>query len=198
MAVLDLERLASDGLGALRDEVFRAFAAAVADRDSPYRTPTLATVATGGPSLRTVVLRSFEPARRCLTVHTDVRADKVQELRENRAVAVHVWDPSAQVQARLRGEATLHHRDSLAAEAWAALPPRTRATYAVAPAPGTALAEPTSYDAADFAGAASLDNFAVIAILLGGMDWLCLAGPKHRRARFAWRGGQEDAGWVVP
>ena len=62
-------------------ESFRLLARGVADRRSPFHTPTLASLnADGAPSLRTVVLRGFDPARRELRVHTDARSAKLAEL----------------------------------------------------------------------------------------------------------------------
>lgn len=185
-------------LAVVRDGVFALLSAAPSARDSPYRLLTLATVFDGRPRQRTVVLRAFDPGARSLAVHTDLRAGKVRELRQNPATALHVWDHDAQVQVQLHGEAALHHGDAVAAQAWAELDPKTRGTYAVTPAPGTVLEQAESYDGPDASSVAAQDDFAVITVGLHGMEWLCLAGRKHRRAKFSWRDGREEASWIVP
>ena len=179
-------------LSAVRDSVFALLTAAPSSRDSPYRQPTLATVLDGRPRQRTVVLRAFDPRALNLAVHTDRRASKVEEVLENSAVCLHVWDEQAQVQVQLHGRAMLHHGDEAALQAWAGLSPKTRGTYAVSPAPGTVLAGPDAYTGPDRESETAQDNFAVLAIGLHGMEWLSLAGPKHRGGP-GWRGGGRRA-----
>jgi len=56
-------------LDEIRADAFRLIARGVADRRSPFRTPTLATVGVDGrPRLRTVVLRAFDAAARRIVV----------------------------------------------------------------------------------------------------------------------------------
>lgn len=188
----------TEDLAAVRDGVFALLSAALTDRASPYRLPTFATVWEGQPRQRTVVLRTFDPGALSLSVHTDLRAGKVRELRENPAAALHVWDGRAQVQVRLQGPAALHYADDVAAQAWAALDPKTRGTYALSPASGSVIERADAYVGPDATSGTAHGNFAVITVDLHGLEWLCLAGPKHRRARFSWHGGREEACWLVP
>ncbi len=177
---------------------FRLLSRGVADRRSPFRTPALATLGRDGrPRVRTVVLRGFDPAVRRLVVHSDLRAGKVREVAADPRVALHIWDDGNQVQVRLDGMAAVQPPAAARAE-WDRLPAGSRATYSVRPAPGAALDDPVTADRDRLADDAAFANFAVIAVEVEGMEWLHLAPGGHRRAAFAWPGGELEARWLTP
>ena len=178
-------------------EAFRLLSRAVADRRSPLHTPTLGTIAAdGAPSLRTVVLRAFDPAARTLRIHTDRRSAKAAEIAANPRAMLHGYDAGAQVQVRLAGRATLHHDDATAETAWAASREMSRQCYAAAHAPGAPLPAPIPAPADPVAGR---PNFAAVTLAIDSLDWLHLAHAGHRRARFAWDGaGSLSATWLAP
>jgi hypothetical protein len=185
-------------LDEVRSEVFRRLVHGAGNRRSPFRTPALATLgAESRPEVRTVVLRSFDPAARTLVVHSDVRAAKIEQIRVEPRVEFHVWDARTQVQVRIWARASLRLGEA-AREDWARLHPGTRATYAVAPTPGTPLDDPAEADAQRLDGSAAFLNFAVIEAVMDGLDWLLLARGGNRRAQFTWLGGMETASWLVP
>ncbi len=153
--------------------------------------------ADGRPGLRTVVLRSFDPAMRRLVVHSDRRAAKMAEIAANPRVALHVWDDDAQVQVRLDGVAAPQPEGAARME-WDQLHAGSRGTYRVRPAPGTVLADPAAADTDRVDEDAAYANFAVIAVQVDGMEWLHLARDGHRRAAFTWTADGMRAEWLVP
>jgi pyridoxine/pyridoxamine 5'-phosphate oxidase len=169
----------------------------VADRRSPFHTPVLATRGLdGGPNLRTVVLRAFDPALRLVRVHADRRSAKVAEIAADPRAMLHGYDAGAQVQLRLAGAACLHLDDAVAADAWAASRAMSRRVYASAEAPGAPVPAPPPAPQDEAAGRA---HFAVVTLRVDSLDWLLLAAEGHRRARFAWDGaGRLSAGWIAP
>lgn len=179
------------------ESAFRLLARGVADRRSPFHTPTLATRgADGAPNLRTVVLRAFDPARRRLRIHTDRRSAKAAELAAEPRAMLHGYDPGAQVQLRLAGRARLHLDDAVADAAWAASREMSRMCYAAEHAPGAILAAPA---AAPRDAAAGRANFAAVLMEVDSLDWLLLAHEGHRRARFSWdAAGALTAAWIAP
>lgn len=187
----------ADDLPGTLAEAFRLLSRGVADRRSAFHTPCLGSVDAGGaPVLRTVVLRGFDPVARTLRIHTDLRSGKAAELRATPAVALHGYDPSAQVQLCLSGTASLHAEDAVADAAWAASRPFSRRCYATPDAPGTPCATPPEPPADGEAGRA---NFAAVVIAFDRLDWLWLCADGHRRARFAWGvDGARSATWLVP
>lgn len=170
-----------------RDDLFRRLARGVADRRSAFRTPALVTA--GGA--RTVVLRAWDAPTRTVTIHSDVRAAKIADIRADPLVSLHVWDAGAQLQLRAWGRA--HVTDTATADrAWDALHPGSRASYRAAAMPGTPIADPADVPLLD--EAAARQNFSVIIIGLDVMELLHLARDGHRRARF----DGPDATWLVP
>ncbi len=185
----------ADDLDATREAAFALLARGVADRRSPLHTPTLASIGTdGAPRLRTLVLRGFDAALRTLRLHTDRRAEKATEITADPRVALHGYDPGQRVQLRLRGLASLHIDDEVAAAGWAASRNFSRMCYAIQPGPGQPIMAPPP---APTDAAAGQENFAVIRIVFDEMEWLWLAAEGHRRARFTW-GTQPSACWLVP
>ena len=178
-------------------EAFRLFSRGVADRRSPFRTPTIAIVGPdGAPSARTMVLRGFDPAARRLMLHTDRRTGKLVDVAHTPRVSVHVYDPRAALQLRRSALAQVHVGDAVARAAWAAGAAASRVCYAISPAPGTEVPAPPPA-ASDTE--AELANLAVLALTFDVLDWLWLHHAGHRRARFAWTAGRSlHAASVVP
>jgi hypothetical protein len=187
----------ADCLTAVRDEAFRLLARGVADRRSPFHTPTLATIgADGAPRARTLVLRAFEPAPRVLRLHSDARSAKLGELARNPHCCLHAYDMVAQIQLRLDATATLHAADAFAEAAWTASRPFSRMCYAAPDTPGTPISAPPAAPRDTDGGRA---NFAVIRLTFDRLEWLWLAAEGHRRARLAWdAAGAMEATWLAP
>ncbi|MBR0679204.1 pyridoxamine 5'-phosphate oxidase [Roseomonas eburnea] len=178
-------------------DAFARLSRGAADSGSPFHTPALATLGLdGAPNLRTVVLRAVDPVARRLRIHTDRRSAKAAEiLRDGRAM-LHGYDPSALVQIRLSGHATLHLEDDIAEAAWADSRETSRMLYAAGHAPGTPLPAPPQAPSDAEAGRA---NFAAVTLRIETLDWLLLAPAGHCRARFAWgTDGALAAGWIAP
>ena len=186
----------ADDLDETLAEAFRLLARGVADRRSPFHTPTLATIAPdGAPSLRTLLLRGFDAPTRTLRLHTDARSAKVVELDRDPRAALHGYDGGAHIQLRLAGEAVLHRDDAVADAAWNQATANSRLVYAQEAAPGTKLG---SHSVPPFLGEARA-HFATIALRFHTLEWLWLAASGHRRARFTWDGeGRTGAEWRAP
>lgn len=177
-------------------DAFSRLSDGVADRRSPFRNPALGTVdAAGAPSIRTVVLRGFDPEAATLCIHTDLRAAKVAEMRAEPRVSLHVWDDEAQVQLRIDGRATLHSGDARARAEWDRLHPGSRATYATEQMPGTRIGDPA--ELSRISESAAFQHMAVVDIAMLALEWLHLSPDGQRRACFTF-GQAPDAAWLVP
>ncbi len=160
-----------------------------------------------GSALRTVVLRKVIPETRELWFYTDLRSRKVGEIESDPRVALLFHSLGEDTQLRIQAEAEIHHRDSLAEEAWRALAPRRRLDYLVSGPRGLPWAWATSglpaalenRDPTQEESAAGRGNFAVVVCRVRQMDWLYLTPNGHRRANFTWTGeGQLQTSWLVP
>ncbi len=184
----------ADDLAASRAHALAMLARGVADRRSPFHTPTLATLGEdGAPRARTLVLRGFDAAERCLRLHTDARSAKFTELSRDPRAELHLYDAGAQLQLRLRGRAGLHRGDGVADAAWAASRPFSRIIYAADPAPGMLVAAPPAVPADADSGRG---DFAVILLRFDRLEWLWLCADGHRRALFTWE--PEAMTWLAP
>jgi pyridoxamine 5'-phosphate oxidase len=178
-------------LSTLHAQVWTLLVRGVGDRHSPARHPTLATVAPDGwPEARTVVLRAADPAAGTLDIHTDLRSAKVAALRHAPRAALHVWDASAHLQARITASVTLLSGDEVA-PIWAKVPDASRQSYGTAPAPGL----PIAFDL-DYAKHPDAASFAVLRCAVQTIDAVHL-GSNHRRARFQ-RSTDWAGQWLAP
>ena len=180
-------------------EAWQLIGRGVADRRSPFHTPTVATTRPDGPpALRTVVLRGAVPSDWTLRFHTDVRSAKVAELQADPRIALHFYDPGRKVQIRIDGRAQLR-TGGPASAFWAAMKPHSRACYRAESGPGQALDTPLP---APPGGAGPDDwgreNFAVVSVAAARLEWLYLAARGHRRARFERHEGRLSATWLAP
>ena len=159
----------------------------VASAQAPMRYVVLATTGLqGGPEARLVALRGADPTAGTAQVHTDIGSVKVAELRVDPRAALHLWDPEAQLQIRLRGTMTIASGAEVA-ETWARVPPTSRLSYGVTPAPGTPIPASDAYDRTP-----NQAQFAVMTLHIDEIDAVHLAPDYHRRALYtradAWTG----------
>jgi hypothetical protein len=143
-----------------------------------------------------MVLRRFDPAERCLTLHSDQRSPKLIDIAHEPRVAFHAYDAHAALQIRLSATAKIHTGDDVAHAAWAASAPSARVGYGTSPAPGTPVPAPLPAATDPEAGFA---NFAVLTLSFDTLEWLWLYHGGHRRAGFTWAAdGTRQSAWLVP
>lgn len=181
---------------------------ATVQRNSPFRTPVLTTIADAQPNARTVVMRSVDTAERQLLCYTDMRSAKVKELKANSIVCWVFWDESRKIQIRATGKTKLHNQDELAQAKWKDIPVRNRKDYATRAAPGTPQSKSKDY-LPEYWNEESLalektedffENFVVIVCEVTQLDWLHLHREGHQRAKFNWNENTSkwDKTWLVP
>jgi pyridoxamine 5'-phosphate oxidase len=184
-----------------------ALTAAAGNRTSPARLLTLATLGLDGtPQSRTAMLRAFQAEARELTIHTDVRTPKVEELRRTPTAQCVFWDRSRELQLRLSGTVSVHCDDDLARAAWDEVDLASRFSYLTDRAPGQVVTGPTSgREGIDGRlptpeeATAGWDNFAVLVMRISEIDWVLLDNAGHRRARFTFEGqGLARQSWLIP
>jgi hypothetical protein len=174
-------------------QAWALLAEGAADPGSAWRVMTLANVtASGGPGVRSVVLRGVDQPGRVAVMHSDVRSPKVAALGGDPRAALLGWDAGRRVQIRLDGVVELAGVAETDA-AWVALPEASRVTYAGALAPGTPMGAPECAP-----GVPDRAVFCVLRLRVAALEYVSLAQRAHRRARFDWTGGAVAATWLVP
>jgi hypothetical protein len=177
-------------LAAFHDRAWDVLRRGVADRDAAARVMALATVADGGPEVRSVILRAADGAAGTVDVHTDARSAKVAALRTRPQAAGVVWDPVTRVQVRLSGEVAVLQGAEVAGD-WDRVPRSARVSYGNTPAPGSPIAGQEDYAPGEGAGV-----FAVLRLSVAWIDVLHL-GDMHRRALFRRADGWQGQ-WLSP
>jgi pyridoxamine 5'-phosphate oxidase len=180
-------------------DAWRDLKTAGADAHSGFRFVNLCTVdANSCPQARLVVLRSADPKRRTIEIHTDIRSEKWTEISRNPAATILGFEPDKGLQLRLQGIASLHPPEAeIAVQAWGRLPPWTRATYTGGPPGTTAPESPNSVRPGKDEGSVV---FGVIVFRANTLDWYRLARGDNRRAAFRYgtEGELTDSRWINP
>jgi len=171
---------------------------------TPFHTPSIATLANGEVSLRTVVLRETLPEERELRFHTDIRSPKWNELLINPSISALFYDASERIQLRVKGKAVLHHIDDMAAKAWQTTSPSSRKCYLTEHSPSsfsdsstsglTEAIENENFTLED--SEVGYTNFGIVSIHVQSIDWLWLNHSGHRRAFFDYE--KNSSHWMVP
>lgn len=188
-----------DDLDAVESTAWTMLADGVADRHAAFHQMALATTAAEGrAAVRTVVLRGVDPVARTLRFHTDRRSTKFAELSADPRCEAQVYDHGAKVQLRLRGTATLHAGNDLAAGLWVDMRDFSRACYRQPVGPSAAIAAPgAAQDGGTLQDEAGAANFVAVTIAIEALEWLYLAATGHRRALLCY-GSRPGRTWLAP
>ncbi|MGF1560659.1 MAG: pyridoxamine 5'-phosphate oxidase family protein [Geminicoccaceae bacterium] len=164
----------------------------VVDHKAATRHPVLATIGLDGfAEARTVVLRACDPVAASLSVYTDARSHKINELHAHPGATLLFWDPRARLQIRARVRMAIATGEALT-DLWASLPEGARAVYGGDPAPGRPIDGPDAHEPKpDPAQFARLDGSVI------SLEALHLIEPKHLRARFERADGFQGQ-WLAP
>ncbi|ODA28947.1 pyridoxamine 5'-phosphate oxidase family protein [Planctopirus hydrillae] len=197
------------------DQLWIRLLAAVEDRQSPWRTPVLATLdgaTLGGialdghwPAARTVILRDVLPQSRHLVAHVDRRSPKINQLQSNPHASWTFYDPAAAIQLRINSQISLHTEDELASSQWSKTPASSRKSYLSTEPPGAPLPGPISTLPAELRGRelteqelmAGRPNFCVLLARVLEIDWYDLHPAGHLRLKFDCRAEQVDHQWIA-
>ena len=195
-----------DTLGNVLENIWRLLAHGATHSNDPFHWPVLGTASHKGCNMRTVILRHVNFSERTLVCHTDARAAKVQEIKNNSQTSWIFYHPQKKIQVRIAGRATLHTHDRFADQQWADTGVTSRLNYCASQAPGTPLDQPSS-GLPDFLlkkiptlieTEMGRKHFMAIRVQVEVIDWLILKVTGNRRARFEWKDGKLHATWSIP
>ena len=153
-----------------------------------------------------MVIRSFDAELRTIAFHTDVRSEKIRDLRGDDRVGVLLYDRDLRIQFRGRGRASIHLDDALAEDAWNATSLSSRRCYLAPHAPSSILEGFSPNLPEEFlhqvpereVSRSGRSNFALVRCRLDAIEWLRLRHDGHQRARFEWdEGGNRTDHWLA-
>ena len=195
-------------LSGVLERSWRLLEQSIDDPTSPVRTPVLISVSADGLAQgRTVVLRAFNRQQRQLKIYTDVRSEKVAQLRTQPVCTLVAYQPNPMIQLRLKTNAVVNHNNEITRESWAVMPGPNRCNYLTDPNPRSISVKAT--DGRPVINAESVptndeneiaySHFSVIVFAINELEWLYLPRRGHRRAQFIWdRTNSLQSNWLIP
>lgn len=164
------------------------------DSKHPFRYINLGTIGKTGPEIRTVVVRSISKNLE-FYIFTDLRSEKVNELRANASATLHFYHPGKRVQVRIKAKAEIHLGDTMSKELWAKVQGEAQKAYTSILAPSTPISDPN--EAFDWTGNGDDRFFTVLKFIPESIEALQLNGLRHLRILFTEKENWEGQ-WLVP
>ena len=176
----------------------------VTDRSSQFRLPIFICGGQNDFDGRIVVLRKSDETNNLLQFHSDIRSDKIEQLKKNKNAVMLFYDKKEKIQLRIKVECIVHHNNETTKESWSKTGHMSRKCYLVDNGPGAESDNPTSglkpeLDNFEYTMEQSEEgykNFTVIQCKIKSIEWLYLAAKGHRRARFNLENNNDT--WLIP
>ncbi len=193
-----MENLHSDPT-AIYNSIWSFLEKGVADRNSPFHTPTLITLEGDYAGARTLVLRGIDKEALVLRFHTDKRSKKVEQININHNALLHIYSQHDKLQLRFKTNLSLHANEPLVDNAWEKSYGMSKICYQVGDTPGSAIESPDAYKYLPEVNNDGKDNFIVILAKIIEIEWLYLSCDGHQRAKFTHNKSNElEVTWLVP
>jgi pyridoxine/pyridoxamine 5'-phosphate oxidase len=170
---------------------------AVDNAKTLFHTLTLSSIDGHKVASRVVVLREFNLEKRFLRFHTDYRAAKINQYKDNNNASVLGYDPELKVQIKLQGTLEVHYDDEITQSAWHGSTARSQKCYSVKGGSTKEIDNPVAYDIDEENMEDGYVNFSVLIFRFTSLEFLYLKSSGHRRAIHSW---DEDYSctWLVP
>jgi len=182
-----------DSLEEIKTKILHALNRAGNDPKSGFRYIILSTVSGGFPNSRFVVLRKFVTKNQDLMIYTDIRSNKISEIKLNPFVSVLAYDKQKKCQIKLKGEIDIHHKDQLAHQHWEVLT-AGHDSYNTEVKPGAKV--DSLEEAHKMKSELDDENFVVLVLKVSQAEILQLNGQGHIRALFDFE--KDEASYLVP
>ena len=168
---------------------------------SAIRFLSLATQSAISPEQRMVVLRRADKEKYQLSIHTDKRSQKYQEIFLNSSVSLLFWNPRKSLQFRLNALTVFEKDQKALKDEWSRLSNDAKSLYGLKTGPGQVISQkqefiPTENKACDSDKA--FENFSVLHFKIHSIDWLNLSREGHQRAFFKKKNQSWESHWVSP
>ena len=176
-------------------QVCSVMARATADKRSPMRNTTLATMRQGSIRQRMVVMRQFSNFN--IQIYTDSRSGKMQDMERNNQVSLHFWHPRYKLQVVLLGRLQVRSEPSIfEAPNFNTFPESATRTYRTKLAPGTPLRAPLRV--LEMLDAHDDTYFTVLEFKCTSGEILQLGAQNHLRLAFTTSEKGWTGSWLSP
>ena len=170
---------------------------AVPNAQTLFHTPVVSTIHEDKIVSRVMVLREFNFDEKLLRFHTDNRAAKIKNLKQNSSATVIGYDPDLKIQIKMQGVANVYINDEVTEMAWNESTARSKKCYSVKGGSSKDILDPEEYDITNFEVEDGYKNFAVIVFKFNSLEFLYLKSSGHRRALHSWD-DEYSSTWLVP
>ena len=149
-----------------------------AKRGHPFRNFSLGTSKNNTPQQRTVVLRKVLPDFTIL-VYTDLRSQKIADIKENNSVSALFYHPKKLMQIKIEATAEIVSDTEELKPFWGNVSEKAKKDYTTSLAPGSIIKSP---DKVDYK--AEVNHFCVIKLKPTHIEYLKLTRPNHIRISY--------------
>jgi|TARA_B110000259_G_scaffold183617_1_gene229176 hypothetical protein len=188
------------------DEIWSRLKIGKKDRNSEFHQCYVASSGNNFPSIRTVVLRHLDKELLTIGFHTDIRSNKINEIKHNSNLTVLLYDHVGKIQIKINGIALINHKNANTEAIWSKIRDFSKKCYLVQHAPGTNSSKATSGYPEHYENTLpspqelelGYENFSHVSISIKVIEWLYLHQNGHRRARFTIDSDHIDKQWIAP
>lgn len=188
------------------DEIWSRLKIGKKDRNSEFHQCYVASTGNEFPSVRTVVLRHVDKDLLTIGFHTDIRSNKINEIKHKSNVTVLLYDHASKIQLKINGIAEINHKNANTEAIWSNIRDFSKKCYSVQYAPGTNSSKPTSGYPEEYEDTLpppqelelGYENFSHVSIAIKAIEWLYLHQSGHRRAKFTINKTSIDKQWIAP
>ena len=170
---------------------------AVKNAKTLFHSPTVSSLENSKIVSRVMVLREFDLEKRFMRFHTDYRAPKIKQFKNNSVASVVGYDPILKVQLKLQGKIEPHYQNSVTRKAWDGSTTRSKKCYLVKGGSSFEIDNPREYDLKDGNIDDGYINFSVLIFIFDSLEFLHLKSSGHRRALHSWDPNLNST-WLVP
>lgn len=159
------------------------FSKATVDKKSEYKECVLSTLTKNNkPNSRTVIFREFSEDW-ILKIHSDLRSEKIEELKKNKNVCLLFYNKKEKIQVRITGKALIKKNDK---SSWNSLSDWSKKNYISNNKPGNKINSKDlnkNIDIKNYMLENGIKNFCSISVKINEIDWLRLLRYKNIRAK---------------
>ena len=176
------------------------------NRNAPFHIPVFIGGKKNEFDARIIVLRGISEKENKIWFHSDIRSNKIKDLRFNPKGILLFYDKNEKVQLRISGLAKINYQNIITKKSWKKTAHMSRQCYLGNHAPGLDSSFPTSGLAENIDNSkytlkeseVGYKNFCVVDIFIDSIEWLYLAAKGHRRAYFSFKNNSLDKKWLIP
>jgi hypothetical protein len=181
--------------------VFSNLEKGVTERGHQFHLLVLGTIDKNNrPQNRNVVLRKVDMTNSLIRFHTDIRSNKIIDIKNNSSISLLGYDKVNKLQVRLTANAIVEESKEALSDVWSKMYPMSRECYRVKDAPGKVVA---SRDEVLFEDEGNdklngFENFVIINCHISSIETLFLHSSGHVRAKYIYENGAFHGEWLVP